>query len=131
MNKYVKFGTGLFLVQQEIKSKKVTSKRVKEKTNHIWIYDRSYSMSNELPEMINQLVKLSKNLPKGDTLTLGYFSSEGQYRFIVIGFKITNKSDYKFLEKTIRKNAEPLGCTCFSEIINETETIIKDLSEFS
>jgi len=131
MNKCVKFGNDLTFLQQEVKSKKTNTKVVKEKTNHIWIYDRSYSMSYELPGMIDQIVELSKNLPKGDTLSLGYFSSEGEYRFIVIGFKITNKADYKFLEKTIRKNADPIGCTCFSEIINETADVIEDLSEFS
>ena len=128
--KYIKFGNG-YLVQQEVQSQATTTKKVKEKTNHIWIYDRSYSMSYELPNMINQLVTLSENLPKGDTITLGYFSSEGEYKFIIKGFKITNKADYAFLEATIRKNSRPIGCTCFSEIINETDEVIEDLSLFS
>lgn len=131
MNKYIKFGNGLKLVQQEIKSKKVATKVIKEKTNHIWIFDRSYSMTYELPNMIEQLITLSKNLPKGDTITLGWFSGEDEYNFIIKGFKITNKADYKFLENTIRNNSNPVGCTCFSQIINESHQVIEDLSAFS
>ena len=128
--RYVKFGSQ-YLVQQEVKSQTTVEKVVHQKTNHIWIYDRSWSMSYELPNMINQLVNLSRELPKGDTLTLGYFSSEGEYNFIIKGFKVADDSDYTVLENAIRNNATPIGCTCFSEILGETETVIKDLSVIS
>ena len=49
---YIKFGKD-YLVQQEVS--KAQPVKVKGKCNHIWIYDRSYSMSHELPNMINQI----------------------------------------------------------------------------
>lgn len=123
-------GDSLVLVEQEIKVKKVVTK--KGPVNHIWIYDRSGSMTWALPELTKQLIDLSKKLPKGDSLTLGWFSSEGgQYNWIFKGFRIVDNADYKMLETAIKKNSESLGCTCFSEILLDADTVIKDLSVMS
>lgn len=122
-------GDELILIEQEIKTKKTITK--KGPTNFIWIYDRSGSMSGSLPELTEQLITLSRKLSKGDLLTIGWFSSQGDFNWIFKGFKISDDSDYKALEKAIRANSSSRGCTCFSEILQDTDTVINDLSAFS
>lgn len=131
MPRYVPIqGDSLVLVEQEIKVKKVVTK--KGPVNHLWIYDRSGSMSWALPELTKQLIVLSKELPKGDSLSLGWFSSEGgEFNWVFKGFRIVDDADYKMLEAAIKKNSHSLGCTCFSEILKDTDTVIKDLSVLS
>jgi len=102
----------------------------RESVNHIWIYDRSGSMYGLLDSLIEDLIKRAKTIPTGDTITFGWFSSEGQKNFILKGFKITESKDYSILEKALRANNTTIGCTCFSEILNETEQVVQDLSVF-
>lgn len=123
-------GDELILIEQEVKTKKIVTK--KGPVNHLWIYDRSGSMSWALPELTKQLIGLSKKLPKGDSLSLGWFSSEGgEFNWVFKGFRIVDDADYKMLEAAIKKNSHSLGCTCFSEILNDTDTVIKDLTVLS
>ena len=127
--KYFQIKKDLFLVEQEIIKKDKPSKP--EPINHIWLYDRSGSMGYDLPKLTEDLIVKSKEIPVGDTLSLGWFSGEGQHNFIVKGFKVTEERDYKILENAIRKNNSTVGCTCFSEILTEAKTVISDLSVFS
>jgi hypothetical protein len=127
--KYVEIKKDLFVVEQEVTFDNLVIKN--EPINHMFLYDRSGSMYYHLDNLCNQLVLMLKKIPKGDTISIGYFSGEGQYNFILKGFKITDDNDYSILEKTIMNNSTTIGCTCFSEILSETETVIKDLSVFS
>jgi hypothetical protein len=123
-------GDGLVLIEQEIKTKKVVTKR--GPVNHLWVFDRSGSMTWALPGLTQQLIDLTKKLPKGDSLSLGWFSSEGgEYDWIFKGFRIVDDSDYKSLEAAIKKNSHSIGCTCFSEILTNTIKVIDDLSVLS
>lgn len=129
MLKYVKLSNDLYLVEQEVQ--KSEAKASKDETNHIWIYDRSGSMSWSLPQLAQDLIHRAKGIPTGDTLTLGWFSGEGSFNFMLKGFKITESKDYKILEETINRNKSALGTTCFSEILADTNNVIKDLSSIS
>jgi hypothetical protein len=129
MPKYVKFDNDLVLVEQEIKSKKIVAK--KEPVNHIWIYDRSGSMYGLITELCDQLITLSKKIPKGDSLSLGWFSSEGDFNWVFKGFRIVDNADYKSLEAAIKKNNTTRGTTCFSEILTDTDVVVNDLSVLS
>lgn len=119
----------LFLVEQKIETD-VTPK-TKENCNHIWLYDRSGSMYNELDKVAQDLKDKSKQIPHGDTISLGWFSGEGQFNFILKGFKVTSDSDFSILDKIIDKNKTTLTTTCFSEILHDTSKVIEDLSVFS
>jgi hypothetical protein len=130
MPSYIEINDGLNLVYQTIKSTAPVIQQ-RKKVNHIWIYDRSGSMYSVLGELTEQLIKLSKGLPKGDTLSLGWFSGEGDFNFVFKGFKITEDSDYVALEKSIHANNTTRGLTCFSEILADTSKVIEDLSVFS
>lgn len=129
MPKYVQFDNNLVLLEQEVKAKKVIQK--KEPVNHIWVYDRSGSMYGLISELCEQLIELSKKVPKGDTLTLGWFSSEGDFNWIFKGFRVVDNADYKPLEAAIKKNSHTVGLTCFSEILSDVSIVIEDLSVFS
>jgi len=126
--RFLEIKKDLYLVEKTIKTDVVTET---EATNHIWIYDRSWSMSRELPQLVEDMIIKAKDIPVGDTISLGWFSGEGDYNFILKGFKITEKRDYALLEKAIRKNRRPISCTCFSEILAESNNVIEDLSIFS
>jgi hypothetical protein len=128
--RYIALKDDFYLVEQEI-PKQVNIVTVPEPINHIWVYDRSYSMSNDLPNLVQDLILRAKQLPVGDTLTLGWFSSEGQYNFIIKGYKITDSMDYLILEKAIEKNKTPIGATCFSEILQDLNTVVEDLAIIS
>lgn len=128
--KYLKIGNNLYLCQYEA-VKMPEEVKPTEPTNHIWIYDRSGSMYYTLSKLVEDLIQRSKDLPIGDTLSLGWFSSEGEHNFIIKGFKISEERDYTVLENMLRKNSTTVGLTCFSEILQDTDSIIEDLSVFS
>lgn len=122
--------SNLYLTQEEVN---LTTPQVDlpETTNHIWIYDRSGSMYGLLDKLTEDLVTRAKQIPTNDTITLGWFSGEGQFNFILKGFKVAGDGDYALLEQAIRKNNSCLCTTCFSEILDNTATVLKDLSIFS
>lgn len=130
--RYLQIKKNLYLAEQFVNTAQSTAKKPSGSLNHVWIYDRSGSMSGTLPQLARDLIAKAKEIPTGDTLTLGWFSSEGgEFNFMLKGFKITETRDYKILEDTINKNKHTLGCTCFSEILKDTDTVIKDLSALS
>lgn len=127
--RYFEIKKNLFLVEQEIIG--MGKPVIPDPTNHIWLYDRSGSMSGDLAALAKDLIYKSKEIPKGDALSIGWFSGEGQCNFILKGFRINDTVDYQILENAINKNKHTLGCTCFSEILEETEKVIEDLTVIS
>ena len=126
---YVKINDNLFIVQQNVKNDKIVD--VRGVVNHIFLYDRSGSMYGTLPDLTKQMITLTKQIPMGDTISLGYFSGKNEYNFIVKGFKVNSDNDYSIIENAINKNSTTIGLTCFSDILKNTETVIEDLSVFS
>lgn len=131
--RFVKIRSDLFLIEQKVPQIKKTDNQppTTSNVNHIIIYDRSYSMSRELKQLGQDVVEKIKELPVGDSITLGWFSGEGQYNFILKGYKISDTRDFKVLENTVNNNLSPVGCTCFSEVLTDTKQVIKDLSKLS
>lgn len=132
MISYIQIKDDLTIVHQEIKRKNEVKVTKREPVNHIYVYDRSGSMYYYLPKLCKQMVDMAKKIPNGDFLTIGWYSSEGgEFEWIVKGFKIIDTSDYALLEKIIMSNSSSKGCTCFSEILLDTEKVINDLSNNS
>ncbi|MBI4852222.1 MAG: hypothetical protein HY819_10535 [Acidobacteria bacterium] len=128
--RYLKIKDNLYLFEQTIEQKEKSAK--KDTLNHIWIYDRSGSMYNLISDLADDLIARSKTIPPGDTITLGWFSSDGgQFKFVLKGFKVTEERDYKAVEDAINSNKTTLGWTCFSEILLDTENLINDLAVIS
>jgi hypothetical protein len=128
--RYLQIKPNLVLVEQPVAVNQNAPRRATG-INHIWIYDRSGSMYGVLPQLAKDLCEKVRSLPVGDTLTLGWFSSEGERNFMVKGYKITGPEDHQKLADVINKNKHTLGTTCFSEILNDTDQVLKDLSVFS
>ena len=128
MTKYLTIKDRLYLTQTEVVPTEQVTEEASGATNHIWIYDRSGSMYYVISQLIEDLIARAKQIPGGDTLTLGWFSSEGKFNFILKGFKIASDSDYRILESVIRKNNYTIGLTCFSEILQATESVVEDLA---
>jgi hypothetical protein len=102
-----------------------------ESINHIWIYDRSGSMYSLLPSLADDLIRHSRTIPKGDTLTMAWFSGEGNYNVMIKGFKLATDKDYDSVAALIEQNKTTLGTTCFSEVLAGTDQILNDLKIFS
>ena len=129
---YVCINKNLYLVEQQIKNPFYSPTQAKkEPTNHIWLIDRSGSMYSLLSSLIKDVIARAKQIPNGDTITLGWFSGEGQKNFVLKGFKVTEAQDYTLLEKALNQINSTVGLTCFSEILHDTDTVIKDLTIFS
>lgn len=127
--KYFKIKQNLFLVEKEIDNTKTVAKAINQ-VNQLWLFDRSGSMCGDLRKLITDMKQRARTLVEGDTLSLGWFSGEGSYRFILKGYKISAKEDYKQIDDILDKNSSTLGTTCFSEILDESSKTIDDLSGF-
>lgn len=128
--RYLKVKDDLYLFEQIIEKQEKGAK--KDTLNHIWIYDRSGSMYNLISELADDLIARSKTIPPGDTITLGWFSSDGgEFKFILKGFRVTEERDYKAVEDAINNNRTTIGWTCFSEILLDAENVINDLAVIS
>jgi len=127
--RYLTISPALYLVEQEIllNTQKVLQN---DSINYIFYIDRSGSMYYTLPQLIKDLKLKVRELKPEDTVTIGWFSSEGQRNFIIKGYRITGAKDYDILDKLLDANSTTLGCTCFSEILHDTDQVLTDLSVF-
>jgi len=127
MNQHIKFGDGWFLNEQtvELDAKDVI---VKGGVNHIWLVDRSGSMYGELPQLIEDLKQRQRDLGPQDSLSFGWFSGEGKHEFVFKGLRLVSEQDHINLDKGLDRYKQTVGLTCFSEILEETNDVITDLS---
>jgi hypothetical protein len=88
-------------------------------------------MSRELPRLIDDLKTSHRELNTQDTLSFGYFSSEGMYRFVFKGLKLTTEEDHNKLDQELNKYKQSLSLTCFSEILQDSLNVIEELSWIS
>ncbi|MGG6281784.1 hypothetical protein ACQ4M3_09460 [Leptolyngbya sp. AN03gr2] len=100
---------------------------VQEAVNHLWLVDRSGSMAQLLPRLIEDLKRVASTLREGDTLSFGYFSGESEFRFPIKGFQILNASVSQ-LNKLLDEQKTTLSLTCFSEILEESSNVVGELS---
>lgn len=124
--KYFQIKPNLYLVEQEIENKSVAPTA----NNHLWIFDRSGSMSGDLRQLITDMKQRARSLKVGETLSLAWFSSEGEFRFITKGYKISENETFREIDATLDKHISTVGMTCFSEVLLEASKTIEDLSAF-
>ncbi len=125
--RYIAVGPKMFLVEQEVVKKNAKEVKVAKGLNHIFIYDRSGSMYGVIDTLVGDLKTRLRTVPVGDTVTVGWFSSPGEFRFPLKGLKISGKSDFDNIDKVLDANAHTLGSTCFSEVLDDTKQVVKDL----
>jgi tol-pal system protein YbgF len=106
--RYIKINDTLFLTEQEVVKKGAKEVKVAKGLNHIFIYDRSGSMYGLLDTLISDLKTRLRTVPVGDTVTIGYFSSPGEFRFPLKGLKISGKGDYASTVSRIESRLDDL-----------------------
>jgi hypothetical protein len=99
------------------------------RVNHIWIFDRSGSMSWVIKQLVEDMIELQRVLKPDDTLSVGWFSSEGEYNWLIKGYVVGSIEGG--VEKLLRANNTSLNLTCFSEILISTSQVLQNLSIFS
>ncbi len=120
----------LFILAEEVPKPKIGPKEVARSSsmNHIWEIDRSGSMHGVLPKLVEDLKAKCRQLPLGDTVTVGWFSGEGDRDFILKGFKLDTVTDFAVLDSIFNKLKDSRGTTCFSEILDDTFSIVTGLA---
>jgi hypothetical protein len=115
----------VFLAMEEIVTP-IKEREIKS-VNNFFLFDESGSMCYSIHLLCTQL-KI-KELPLGDTITLGWFSSNGgEFRFIVKGHKLTSDQDFVAIDNIIDKNCRTYGTTCFSEILTDLNQVIDEVT---
>lgn len=102
-----------------------------ERIHHIWIVDQSGSMGWAVDQMARDMVVHLKEIKHGDTITVGYFSGVGDWRWWVKGTRLNNPSDYEAVSQVLLKNSRSRNTTCFSEILADVPTVIRDVAPFA
>jgi uncharacterized protein YegL len=102
---------------------------VQRSVNHVFIVDCSGSMWGELEKLREHVKsKLFKLLKAGDTLSLIWFSSRGQYGVILKGEKIATLDDLTSVYRKVDQELVARGATSFSGPIEEAARLIQSLS---
>lgn len=122
----VKIGEKLLNVvtinQEDQEDTTVVEGLVAQSVHHIHVIDRSGSMYREITGLVEQVKDTLKLMSVNDLISVIWFSSEGQYRTLVKGAK--NSPQLLSLLDTLKST---LGCTCFSDPIQEVKTIVNEL----
>jgi len=121
---YVKINDELYLSNFINTFYEVSPQR--EQVNHILIYDRSGSMYNLLHDVVEDMIGHINTIPFGDSISIGWFSSEGNYRFILKGFVIKDSESYINIASLLRKNNTTINLTCFSNILIDATEVISE-----
>ena len=104
------------------------AKPAPQPTNHIVVIDCSGSMWNDLPLIRSQLKdKLPRLIAEGDTISIIWFSSRGEYGTLVKGEPVATLKDLSDLNKAIDRWLKPVGLTGFKEPIEEAAKVAKEL----
>lgn len=108
--------------QEDTEELKVVEQKKIDSVHHIHVIDRSGSMYRDIVPLVEQVKDTFKLMGSDDLVSVVWFSSEGQYRTLVKGAKNTPE-----LIKLMDSLKSTLGCTCFSDPINEVKEIVNEL----
>lgn len=96
--------------------------------HHLIAIDISGSMYGDLPALRDHLKnRLSTVVGEADTVSLVWFSGNGQCGTLVKGMKVRGVSDLSALHKSIDRYLVATGLTGFKEPLKEVGSIISDL----
>lgn len=108
-------------IQHEPKEATTTVKLL-DRIHHIHLIDRSGSMEGHIGNLIEQVKLTLRVIPEDDLFSLGWFSSVGEHKFVVKAMSPKDKN----LDKLLDELKSTVGCTCFREILCDTQEVIKD-----
>ena len=123
MIKSYKITDNLFVNEQVIDMPK---KEFKVEAKHQYIIlDRSGSMWGELDKIADVIINYVDTLTEGSTVSLGYFSGNGQYGLSV---PYVLKKEKDGVVNTINEYRHALGMTNFIEILDKVNNDVKEKS---
>lgn len=105
-----------------------TQNKAKTPKNHIFIIDRSGSMSGLIKTVVDNVASQITQLPDNDYVSVGWFSGEGSFGWIVKGASLTDKNG---VVQMLNSYKSVLGTTCFSEILEDCDKSLADLSKLA
>lgn len=129
----LKLTSNLFLIEHNVKLGITASTKTGQvlANNHVWIFDRSGSMSSTLVGLVDDISQKLTTIPRGDTISIGWFSGEGQCDFIVKGVTINCEADHEKISGILQNYKSTVGTTCFSEILHKLYRSIADLKQLN
>jgi len=123
---YTKIKDGLYLVSQDLpKNSEIKFAEIQETINRIVILDGSGSMYSDAEDVKRVVIDQAKKTPATDTMSVGVFSSKGQFTWVCKGANPSN------VAKLMENYRFPFNMTCYSDILADTENLIKDLTPIS
>lgn len=124
MKKYLILDENYYLISQEV----ITDFKVDviKKTNHVFIVDVSGSMYHDLPLIRKQLKnKLSNLMNDGDTITIIWFSGNGESGILKEEVEVKSLKTLTDLHNAIDKWLVPVGLTAFLKPLELTKEVIE------
>lgn len=111
----------------DYKKDKVEEKKLPESIHHIQILDRSGSMWGSINQLMEDCKKTITQMHETDYYTVIWFSSAGEFRTVLKGIK-NDEANREASFRVLDSLKHTVGCTCFSESVKETETIVDELT---
>jgi len=111
----------------DYKKDKTEEKKIPDSIHHIQILDRSRSMWHSIDQLMEDCKKTITQMNNNDYYTVIWFSSAGEFRTVLKGIKndpVNQESSFRVLDSL----KSTIGCTCFSESVEETERIVDELT---
>lgn len=94
-----------------------------EGTDYVFITDLSGSMWGSIDALKDTLRATKKLLSKKDTISLGWFSSYGEYDWILKGASLEGRD----INEVVDKNIYARGLTCYTQILQSLNKTVKDV----
>lgn len=95
-------------------------------TNFFWVVDLSGSMWSSITDLKDTLRTVKDLVQPGDTFSLAYFSSAGDYNWICKGASVGAG-----LNKLIDEKIYSRGLTCFTEVLSTLADTVNDVQTMS
>ena len=108
---------------QEIAKGLESSQYIRPRKVNVFICDLSGSMASVLSQLMKDILQRIDQLPKGDALILGAFSSAGWFRWFCAR-ELTDRTDYEHCKAVVKEEFYARSLTCFSEILADTPKAI-------
>lgn len=125
--RYVKIRDTLFLLAHYVPLPQQRTQP--QPLHHILLLDRSGSMHWTINALMTHVTERILSLPDGDFVSVGWFSGEGEYRFVVKGHQMQRDAQKsETLTRLMDTMRSTLNTTCFSEILHETAVTLRELT---
>jgi hypothetical protein len=113
------------LVIAHDKAVEMDTANVQVPVNHVFACDVSYSMYSDLPKMAKQLKNRIPDIVRPiDTITIMVFSGKDECTILKEMVSINDATALKGLNDAIDRYFKPIGCTCFLDPIENTNSLI-------